>query len=291
MKRRILLPNVDRDTENQNAFQCQSKRKKAVEYKECFKPHFDRLKTEDVAFFRKINYLIEDNVDINVICVKSSVHEWITNLEIGAQPNDNGTAYHRLLEEGQKYPVLPVIDRSYIQDFLRGPIRSNRERPCSNPNCVGVKKDGLRCRELLLPGDKVFPDIHGSCFLCELYKINKTWLDLDEKDENEMINMKVLAIHRFTVKVNIIGEYKLSQTIPTNPKHIVAIYGPVPLFNINNYTRIDNRFQESETLVFQLAQKVLKQTRSCHATQAGEGSRFVRSNHIGEHTPTLVDLR
>ena len=287
MKRRIFLPDVERNTENKNAFQCRTKRKKAVVYKQSFQTQFDKLQEEGIAFFRKINYLVVDNAEVNVIRDTNNIKEWITELELKSP----GTTYHRLLEEGQGYPDLPLIDRAYIQNFLRGPMRSNRERPCSNPICQGEGIGGIRCREFLLPDDPVFPDTHGMCYLCALHATTEVWLELKEKDENELINMKALAIHRFNVKTNMVGEYKLSQTIPVNPKHNVSVFGPYPMYNVNNYTKIGNRIQESETLVFRLAQEALKQTWSSQATQAGEESRFVRSIHTGGLLPELIVQR
>jgi hypothetical protein len=136
-----------------------------------------------------------------------------------------------------KFPVMDVLTRGYIKDFLR--VGVGNELVCNNPTCESMRMGGFRIRA-----------IRGTwCYLCHLFYTNKLYFEsLNRKNDNA----KVYHIHEFMVQVDIIGEYRLDMTL-MGDQNVKGIYGPFPLFHTNNYTPIEGNkgWIESDSLVFQ----------------------------------------
>lgn len=169
------------------------------------------------------------------------------------------------LETNREYPVLPLLGRDYIENFLRKTTFNERE--CNHPDCASVKFYNIRCRELLMPNSPDKTIVHGWCYICHLYETHK--FILNEEHPNlfkEKAKVMAYCIHFFKVKTNKIGEYKLNKTIKGKSKHI-GIYGPYPTFNVNNYTPKGNVLIEDESMLFRLPPNVSTPVVSCNTTQ------------------------
>jgi len=227
------------------------------------------FKEQDARFLRKLEKL-SSTVDSrgDTLPSKQSVLRYINNLPNNEnQPVyiDNNNA--KLIAANRKYPYHQELSRSYIENFLREPV--DDERPCCRPNCQSMEMGGFRCRELLMPGDSFHPSIAGWCYLCHLFE---TWtlytLNLNP-ELKKYVGNKVYSIHHFIVKTDQIGEYRLDKTFQGDT-NVVGIYGPVPIFNRNFYSRdtqsLVKRWKECDSLLFRLPPKTSDQTEFCLTT-------------------------
>lgn len=126
--------------------------------------------------------------------------------------------------EGTSFPTLEVINRQYIQQFLRAPTANDPfERPCGSENCESLRlssrllekyphmrkqglERGFRCRELLLPdlyirvldakkqpdgkrlAQRILPRMPQHCFLCHLHLTNRAyWLRLNKNHHRDQL--------------------------------------------------------------------------------------------------------
>ena len=225
------------------------------------------VQEESARFFRKLEKLNETaSVHKNMLPAQSSVLRYINNLPKTKQPPWVDNVNSRLIATNKQYPIQQVLSRLYISpNFLRA--ARNDERPCNHPHCQSVEMGGFKCRELLMPGDKIHPDIHGWCYLCHLFETTRLYIEKLNADPLEYDDTHIYCIHHFIVETDKIGEYRLDKTIQGNA-NIVSIFGPIPYFNRNNYTKQGNRsWKESDDLLFRLPQKVSNQTEFFPITQ------------------------
>ena len=188
--------------------------------------------------------------------------------------------------DGASFPQLEVINRTYIQQFLRAPNKLDKsERPCGSPQCESLRlsslllekfpkmrgfglQKGFKCRELILPDTyvKVLRDkdqnpkkhltmMPNPCFLCHLHYTNRAyWLRKSKRSETSTKDAATMIIHRFVVPVNIPGEYKIENMLIGDDEPM-GIIGPFPHYNVNNYIPYLNSdgicaWKEDDNLVF-----------------------------------------
>lgn len=143
-----------------------------------------------------------------------------------------------------KFPLIDVLTRDYIRDFLRLPTKN--ELPCTNHNCESVRLGNVRIRALTV-GDSTW------CYLCHLYYTNKLYFEsLNRKKDTS----RVFQIHYFMVQVNVEGEYRLDMTL-MGDTDVRGLFGPFPLYNCYNYTFNGKEWIESDVMVFRLSQTML----------------------------------
>jgi len=170
------------------------------------------------------------------------------------------------------YPEMDVLTRDFIIQHLRSPL--NGEVSCQNNVCESERLGGFRLKVLTLKNNTW-------CYLCHLFHTNKLYLEsLNRKQDND----RVFQIHYFMVQVNIIGEYRLDNTL-MGEKDVRGLFGPFPIYNVHNYTktRLSNgcfAWIESDSMVFRLSQTTSsKQIESCGTIQQGTGNIFTLSSH------------
>jgi len=229
------------------------------------------LKTEeDVDFIRKMETLNKTAEEFgNILPDQKEVMQYMEKLEAEEQPPWYNKAQENLLLTQRKYPQMPVLHRGYLLEFLRA--AKDGEAECAHPNCKSLEMGGFRCRELLIPNDKNKPLEQHWCYICHLYETTRLyWECFNTKWQNTDIS-KPYTIHYFIVYTDRIGEYKLSKTIQGDGL-VNGIYGPVPLFNVNNYVKDTMDcgvwgWRESDALVFRPAQKVSEPSKSYRNTR------------------------
>jgi len=172
-----------------------------------------------------------------------------------------------------QYPDVPVFCRAVLLEYLReAHPRSEEERPCFNLDrdpmpherrfrCVahalsesrlGPGK-GFRLREMLFgPTRSAVPEM---CYLCHLWFAMR---DSTAQRESLAARESVLIINRFMVMVDVVGEYDRTKMLACD-KVNAGLWGPIPLYNENNYIVADNvrgsglrGFHESDNLLFRL---------------------------------------
>jgi len=219
---------------------------------------------QDASFLRKLEKLNTTNLRReNIIPPQANILRYVKTLHKQEQPLWVDNVNARLIAANRKYPVLQVLCHKYISQFLREPKKD--ERPCNQINCQSFEMGKFRCRELIMPNDKKQPQIPGMCYLCHLFETTRMYLYSLNNDISKYTTNKIYAIHKFIVKTDIVGEYRLDKTIQGNT-NVVGIFGPVPFFNRNNYTHVRtdgcNAWQENSALLFRLSQKVSNQIKS-----------------------------
>lgn len=182
-------------------------------------------------------------VDILAYCAqyKDSV-PWYTSM-LNAIANDSQYAF----------PDVPVMCHKLLRTFLRAP--TGAERPCFNldrepmahermVHCIAHrmseerlgKGKGFRLRELILGGNESLSKIPEMCYLCHLW----TYLmaSIRQRDKGATPEGggagRLKLINKFMVIVDKPGEYDGNKML-TSDKVAAGIWGPVPLFNENNY--------------------------------------------------------
>lgn len=205
----------------------------------------------------------------------------------------------------KKVPQMDVLTRGYIKPFLKsGPY------PCRNIRCESERLGGFRLRILQMPGrnDGVW------CFLCHLYETNKLYFESLNRFDFEQELKKILKslnlghlpanletarsmidklpkgfvekwekelscdyqIHYFMVQVDVPGEYRLDRTLD-NEKDVRGLYGPFPIYNVNNYKKLNNQNEwiESDAMVFRLTQTMSSNPiESCCTTKKDKGNSY-----------------
>jgi hypothetical protein len=141
--------------------------------------------------------------------------------------------------------------------------RDKSSSPCISPagQCQSELLGSFRCRALLLPNQLALNDRVGMCYLCHLYTTNVRYIEArDQPDANLLPSY---CIHAFNVQVNIVGEYRLDRMLPGIMNTFTGIWGPFPIYNVQNYQAVPNgpgdnlkRWVESDTMVFRLSQAV-----------------------------------
>lgn len=153
------------------------------------------------------------------------------------------------------FPDIPVLRHSVLRTFLRVP--TGGERPCFNLDrepmahervvrCIAHRMSeerlgagkGFRLRELILTSNEAMGKIPEYCYLCHLW----TYLQasIEQRDKATQRNASSSSarsfkcINKFMVIVDTPGEYDLNKML-TCDKVSAGIWGPVPLFNENNY--------------------------------------------------------
>lgn len=201
---------------------------------------------KDVMFIRRLEEIgkVSDSI-IRELPNMKEVLSYISKLSI--QPPWYKSSQDSIINSKTlKFPLIDVLTRGYIANFLRTPLKG--EIPCNNPNCESMRLGNFRIRALIV-GDSTW------CFLCHLYYTNKLYLEsLNRKRDNS----RIFQIHHFMVQVNVEGEYRLDKTL-MGDTDVRGLFGPFPLYNCNNYTKVDlnngcKGWIESDTMVFRLSQ-------------------------------------
>lgn len=191
------------------------------------------------------------------------------------------------------YPDVPVMSRAMLAEFLRAP-KNPGERECINldrepfegeqrmrceahrlsciaPGSAGGNATGFRLRELIL-GDtltrvneaiarkqdysNILDTVPDMCFLCHLWTYLKNSTHQRDKKTD-----KVVIINRFMVIIDQPGEYDRNKMLMSE-KVRAGLWGPVPLYNRNNYIvhHKEQRIEESANLLFRLTRAPLPLT-------------------------------
>jgi hypothetical protein len=182
------------------------------------------------------------------------------------------------------YPDVPVMSRAMLCDFLRAP-KNKGERPCINLDrepcegeqrmrCEAHRLGGFRLRELIL-GDTltrvneaiakkqdysgILDTVPDMCYLCHLWTYLKN--SIYQRDKRSAGGEKVVIINRFMVIVDQPGEYDRNKILMSE-KVRAGLWGPVPLYNRNNYIvhHKEQRIEESANLLFRLTRAPLPLT-------------------------------
>jgi hypothetical protein len=143
------------------------------------------------------------------------------------------------------FPVLDVLTRKYIANFLHGPLKKG-DPECKHPYCECQRLLDFRMIPLQLPGrtDGVW------CYLCHLFETNKMYYEsLNRKSEDK----RVIQIHSFVVQVDIPGEYRLDGTLDGDA-NVKGLFGPFPRYNVRHWSKKGIYAIESDEQVFRLAQ-------------------------------------
>ena len=225
---------------------------------------------DDSRFLRKLAKLNQiANTKGNLLPEQIDVLRYIDNLSPKSAPAWYKSSLELIAETSLRYPRQPALYRSYLKQFMREPLDAI-ERPCSHPYCKSVEMGGFRCRELILPGQKDKPVIHGWCYICHLNETNKLYFQsLHNPDIVADKDDQVYSIHNFIVFTDRIGEYRLDKTIQGNVK---GIFGPFPIFNVHNYMKVkvsERKYgwRESDSLLFRLPPKVSSPTQCYRINQ------------------------
>ena len=224
----------------------------------------DKKEEYENKFFRKLDFIASQPPQSNILTQQEKIFSHLHELEASKQPKWFNTSYNRLNEENKPMPVFPVLCHDYIINYLREPDSSKQERCCNKSECISETMGGFRCKELLLPGVGRQPEVHGWCYLCHIYETTRLAFAQLGKDRDVLTNVYAPVIHTFIVQTDEIGEYKRSKMIEV--ADVVGLYGFVPLFNANNYTkkgRCPGKYYyiESDAMVFRSAQEVSKQSK------------------------------
>lgn len=194
--------------------------------------------------------------------------------------------------DAYNYPDVPVMSRALLCDFLRAPSPANKgERPCINLDrepfegeqrmrceahrLTSISSGGngaFRLRELIL-GDTltrvneaiakkqdfshILDTVPDMCYLCHLW----TYLKNATHQRDKKAEGKVVIINRFMVIIDEPGEYDRNKMLMSE-KVKAGLWGPVPLYNRNNYIvhAKEQRIEESANLLFRLTRAPLPHT-------------------------------
>jgi len=225
---------------------------------------------EDDIFYRRLCELdkLAAKTD-SVVYDQSQAFAYINSLE----KNESAPLWYRqaqevTLEHGKRYPVIPVYARKYLTEFMRAP--RGDEKPCGRNDCTSVKMGGFRCREFYPVGGPQTKN-PAWCIMCHFCVTNELYLEGLNRPSNEEDETKIYLIHHFMVKTDIIGEYRLEKTLQ-GEKMMRGLYGPFPVFNVNNYVQDGHSWKEVDAMLFRLPQKVSAQT-GCSPTIKLEGEK------------------
>lgn len=190
--------------------------------------------------------------------------------------------------EHYDYPIVHVLSRAWLQQFLREPWTNKGERPCFNldrdplPNegklrCVAHKQFGFRCRELLFDASPVVSTVPELCYLCHLYMYM-----LESIAQRSVPRDTIYIVNKFMVIVGRPGEYAEDKML-TDDTGKAGLWGHVPIYNENNYVLgpLDNglrTIKETDNLLFRLTRAPLQQTESVVSAAAAEGRVSIRSS-------------
>lgn len=179
---------------------------------------------EDVNFTRKTT--------THTLPAYKDALSYLATLKNEEQPSYFGNSQNMIVNSQYlKFPTLDTLSRpGYLLDFMRE--AGKNERPCSRANCQSYLMGKFRCRELIIPrkGQETMP---GWCIICHYHETNR--LFNENYDQQITVNHPIQA---FMVFVDLPGEYKLSKTIlgeEFKDDKMRGIFGPFPLFHINNY--------------------------------------------------------
>ena len=212
---------------------------------------YTSVEEDNARFLRrlaKINQTSEAHG--NLFPDQAEVLQYIESLRPEDAPSWYQKAIDGLAKASQRYPAQPVLCREYIKAYLRE--ARGDERPCNHPNCQSQEMGGFKCRELVLPGDKLRRGVRGWCYICHLYEANRLyWESLNTPAEG-----KIFSVHYFTVFTDRPGEYRLDKTIQGDGG-VSGIFGPFPIFNVHNYAKVSvgngkHGWRECDTLLFRL---------------------------------------
>ena len=197
--------------------------------------------------------------------------------------------------EHYDYPVVIVLARVWLQHFMREPCTNKGERPCFNldrdplPNegkmrCVWHRLGGFRLRELLFDSNQPSPtSIPELCYLCHLY----TYL-VESIAQRTNPRDTIYIINKFMVIINRPGEYAADKML-TDETGTAGIWGPVPIFNENNYVAgpvVDGlrTVRETDNLLFRLPRAPLQQI-GLPALPPSAGRVSIRSSRTNAALP------
>jgi hypothetical protein len=220
------------------------------------------------------------------------------------------------LDGNYQWPKVPLCSRSYLDGFWREPDKScKQERPCSRVNCESHRLGGFRLRELIYPeewarvmatkdipardGGQWMPELIGWCVMCHLSVTNELYYAafnrLQEKHSHKdgTEHQQLFRIHHFAVIVDVIGEYKLYQTLAGHTS-IMGLFGFFPVYNVHNYIAVKRPgpsgslvmgWREADTLVFQQAQATSDQIVSSRTTPGEPAKHSTQSGLTGQRPP------
>lgn len=227
------------------------------------------LKEPEAIFLKRLQAISAANSVSEILQelpTQKDLYDYLEMLQKTAQPAWYRHSKLQLETTGYNIPVLPVLCRRYIAEFLREcDPRAEWERPCCNAECESQKRGGFRCRELLMPAEyarvletddieervRVLPPMVNLCYLCHLFFTNfYYWQRLFHGSTEDNITV----IHSFSVCFDVPGEYAMRYLLMGDDKPC-GIFGPFPLYNINNYqAHVDargiNYWVEADKLVF-----------------------------------------
>lgn len=209
--------------------------------------------------------------------------------------------------EHYDYPIVHLLARVWLSNFLREPWLSKGERPCFNLDrdplphegkmrCVVHKQFGFRLRELLFDASVPAPtSVPELCYLCHLYMYL-----LESIAQRSNPRDTVYIVNKFMVIVDEPGEYAKDKML-TDETGLAGLWGFVPIYNENNYVLgpLDNglrTIKETDNLLFRLPRALSQQTAShpvaattTTATTAVvpvEGRVSIRSSRTGVGSPS-----
>jgi len=217
----------------------------------------------DVVFQRTLETLNRlNNGQIPNLPPMRAVMAYIANLTDEDQPLWYKSSQAAIINaQNLRFPVMDVLTREYIKDFMRQSSPSKGERPCGKVKCISERMSNgtIRCRELILPSMTDIPPHPGWCIMCQLHATNKKYLEnRTKKDSNSADSAELsLPIHTFIVQVDVVGEYRLDKTL-LGDNECLGIYGPFPVFNVEYYAQTTfpngcKGWVESDELVFRLS--------------------------------------
>jgi hypothetical protein len=276
-------------------------------------PPFGSMEDEqDENFFRRLDRLEQESETATRIPTLTETLAYAASLKNNTHALWLQASQYHLIHHGVgKWETVPLCSREYLAPFWFEPDPSNKwERPCSRPECESLRCSGPRLRELIYPeelarfkapGGKL-PALVGWCVRCHLAVSNELYLAalnrLNEKRQvdgvpDQQVEQHLHRIHHFAVIVDVIGEYRLSQTICGNPR-IMGIFGFFPTYNVHNYIPVVKTsksggvlrgWRESDALVFRQARAVSDLIESSPTTLGGQEKSSIQSALIGGQRP------
>jgi len=216
------------------------------------------LSTEDKIFIHRLekNSILADP-NVSLLPPMVDVLSYVSKMEESSRPPWFIATQNAIIEDDKRYPKLDVLTRAYIEPFLVQCDTNKGQRPCAQQQCQSELMGGFRCRELLLPNQLNTPTstrMPGMCYLCHLACTNALfWESLNNKDAE---NKEMYSIHHFIVQVDIEGEYRLDKTLMGRDTTFSGLFGPFPVFNVNNYKKVQMNnsmlytWRESDSMVF-----------------------------------------
>lgn len=265
---------------------------------------------EDVEFFARIQRLQRAGTSDDAIAARipnmMDTLAYVAKCKSATHGLWLEASQHHLIENGiAEWERVPVCTREYLADFWREPSPGRPwERPCKRLECESERLGGFRCRELIYPEEwarvraskgQWLPQHVGWCVMCHLAVTNELYLTAKNKlhekfPENERIQHQIHRIHHFCVPVDIVGEYRMSQTL-CGDSNVMGLFGFFPIYNVQNYVQCKlgprqiRGWRESDALVFQEAQATLDRNESCPTTLGGQANSSNPSAPIGSRQP------